>query len=151
MEFTNKTYLAKLNESKIRWHLVNAKDRVLGEVAVEISKRLMGKMYPDFTPQISAWDKVVVINSSKIRVSNDKLESKTYFWHTGFPGGIKQISLGNLLAKKPTEPLRKAVKRMLPQNRLLKKRMANLYIYPNEDHDQKSQFSRVDKKGENNA
>ena len=140
MKFTNRTFMANRNTLTTSWHLIDARNRVLGDVATEIAKKLIGKEKADYTPHVNTGDKVVVINASDISVSNDKMESKIYYWHTGYPGGIKQITLGKLLKKKPTEPIRKAVQRMLPQNKLLKERMANLYIYADANHKHEAQI-----------
>jgi large subunit ribosomal protein L13 len=137
--------MATKNDTQGAWHLVDAKNRVLGDLATEIARKLIGKDKPNYTPHVNTGDKVVVINASDISVSNDKLDSKIYYWHTPFPGGIKQITLGKLLKKSPTEPIRKAVKRMLPQNKLLKERMTNLYIYADENHKHEAQLKSLDK------
>ncbi|MBP8961073.1 50S ribosomal protein L13 [Patescibacteria group bacterium] len=147
MRFTNKTFMANKENVTPNWHLIDAKNRVLGEVATDIAKKLIGKEKPDYTPHINTGDKVVVINAAHISVSNDKMDSKVYYWHTGYPGGIKQIKLGELLKKDPTAPVRKAVKRMLPQNKLLKQRMVNLYIYADEAHNHSAQLSHLEKLG----
>ncbi len=140
--FGNKTYMASPESMQVRWHLVDAKNRRLGEVATEIAKKLIGKEKPDYTPHINSGDKVVVINAAYFSVSNDKMDSKVYYHHTGYPGGIKGVTLKKLLARKPTEPIRLAVKRMLPQNKLLKRRMANLYIYPGAEHKHQAQLGK---------
>lgn len=116
------------------WHVFDAKGNVLGHFAADIAKKLIGKEKPTFTPHVNVGDKVVVLNASEIEVTGNKGLKKKYFWHTGYPGGIRSLTFDQMMAKDPTKVIRLAVKRMLPQNKLLKERMKNLYIYEGSEH-----------------
>ncbi len=129
-----KTYSAKPVEVTRGWHLVDAKDQTLGRLATEIATRLIGKHKPSYTRHIDCGDNVVVINAASIRVTGDKLNSKIYYHHSGYPGGIKDISLSDKLAKNPTDVIRHAVKGMLPANRLTDDRLKRLKIYATAEH-----------------
>jgi len=115
---------------------------VLGRVATEIAKLLMGKDEATYTPGVMSGNKVVVTNSAKIAVTGNKMADKTYFRHTRYPGGIKQATLEEVMAKDPTKPLRMAVKGMLPKNKLQKRYMANLHIYAGEEHPHTAQENK---------
>lgn len=119
---------------KQRWHFVNASDRVLGDMAVEIAKKLIGKEKAVFTPNINTGDKVVITNAEKIIVTGNKKIAKKYIHYTGYPGGLKTESFEMLSARRPTEILRKAVLGMLPKNKLRKERISCLYIYTGNTH-----------------
>ena len=134
MKITNKTYMEKENNVNREWHLFDVGGEVLGRVATEIAKKLIGKEKSTYTPHVNVGDKVVVINASKIQVTNNKESKKRYFWHTGYPGGIRSLTFKQMMAKSPAKVMRKAVKRMIPQNKLLKGRMNNLYIYSGAEH-----------------
>ena len=129
-----KTVLVKPKDLKKKWVLIDAEGHTLGRLASEISKILQGKNKPDYTPYWDNGDNVIVINAAKIKVTGDKYNKKKYYWHSGYPGGIKERTLKEMLEKKPDFPLRKAVKGMLPKNRLARKLLRNLKIYPGENH-----------------
>jgi len=129
-----RTYATKKSDIKTEWHLIDVEDKILGRVSTEIAGLLMGKNKVTFTSTMNVGDKIVVINSDKIAVTGKKLEDKLYHRHTGFPGGIKTLSLKQLLEKDSTRVVRKAVSGMLPKNKLRKHRLANLYIYPGKEH-----------------
>ncbi|MBD3366110.1 50S ribosomal protein L13 [candidate division WWE3 bacterium] len=145
MKITNKTYMEKKNNVRRDWHLFDAEGKVLGDFAAEVAKKLIGKGKPTFTPHINVGDKVVVINAKRIEVSGTKEKNKKYFWHTGYPGGIKFLTFEQLMAKNPARVIEKAVKGMLPRNKLLKERMKNLYVYAEGDHPHAGQLT--DNKG----
>jgi len=134
MKITNRTYMEKENDVNREWHLFDVDGEILGRVATEIAKKLIGKEKPTYTPHVNVGDKVVVINASKIKVTNNKETKKRYFWHTGYPGGIRSLTFEQMMAKNPVKVIQKAVKRMIPQNKLLKERMTNLYIYSGSEH-----------------
>lgn len=137
MEITNKinkTYMATKKSRDQSWHLFDAEDKVLGRLATEIAKKLIGKEKPDVTPHVNVGDRVVVVNAKGVKLTGNKAQKKVYFRHTGYPGGIRSLTFEQMMAKDPTEVVRKAVKRMLPQNKLLKERMKNLFIYSEEEH-----------------
>ena len=110
-----KTFSAKPAEVKHEWFVIDATDKVLGRVASEVARRLRGKHKPIYTPHVDTGDFIIVVNSSKIRVTGNKAEDKKYYRHTGFPGGIRETNFAKLHAKYPTRVLQKAVKGMLPK------------------------------------
>jgi len=134
-----KTYQAKKEELDYKWYLVNAEGRVLGRLAAELAKILRGKNKPSFTPHVDTGDFVVVVNAEKVVLTGKKMKDKIYYHHTGYPGGIKEISAEKLLAKKPTEVLRIAVKGMLPKNSLGRQMLQKLKIYAGPDHPHEAQ------------
>ncbi len=134
-----KTYSPKPTDVKREWHFVDADGQVLGRLAANIAKVLAGKNKAVYTTTMNMGDKVVVTNAKKIVVTGGKEDKKKYYWHTGFPGGIKEQTLRDKMNTKPTDALRLAVKGMLPKNKLLKERMKNLYIYAGEEHPHKGQ------------
>jgi large subunit ribosomal protein L13 len=134
-----KTYQAKKEELKHQWYLVNAEGKVLGRLASELAKILRGKHKPTFTPHLDTGDFVVVVNSEKVGLTGKKLKDKIYYRHTGYPGGIKEVSAEKLLAKKPTELIRRAVKGMLPKNSLGRQMLRKLKVYAGPDHPHKAQ------------
>ena len=122
-----------------QWHLIDATDKPLGRLASQVAHLLRGKHKPTFTPHLDGGDFVVVVNAEKIKLTGKKLQDKYYFHHTGFPGGLKSIQAEKLLAKKPTEPIRLAVKRMLPKNALNRKILLKLKIYEGAHHPHQAQ------------
>ncbi len=112
------TFSAKPAEVIHDWYLVDASGRTLGRLASEIAARLRGKHKPEFTPHVDTGDYIVVVNASKIRVTGNKLKDKIYYHHTGYIGNLKSISLEKLLEKSPEQVITKAVKGMLPKNKL---------------------------------
>jgi large subunit ribosomal protein L13 len=134
-----KTYQAKKEELKYQWYLVNAEGKVLGRLASELSKILRGKHKPTFTPHVDTGDFVVVVNAEKVGLTGKKLKDKIYYRHTGYPGGIKEVSAEKLLAKKPTELIRRAVKGMLPKNSLGRQMLRKLKVYAGPNHPHKAQ------------
>lgn len=129
-----KTYSQKPVEVTRRWILIDAKDLPLGRLSTEISKYLIGKYKPTYTPHIDGGDYVVVINAAEVPVTGDKEESKIYYRHSGFPGGIKDASLKEVRAKFPERIIENAVKGMLPKNKLSPERMKRLKVFPGADH-----------------
>ena len=138
----NKTTVLSAKENKIEWHLVDAKDQVLGKLAKEISKTLIGKNKAEYAFNQNWGDKVVVINAEKVKVTGKKLTGKKYIYYTGYPHGLRTEVLGKLLSRKPTEIIKRAVSGMLPKNKLRKIRMANLYIYAGEKHPHQAQLTK---------
>jgi len=134
-----KTYQAKKEELKYQWYLVNAEGKVLGRLASELAKILRGKHKPTFTPHLDTGDFVVVVNAEKVGLTGKKLKDKIYYRHTGYPGGIKEVSAEKLLAKKPTELIRRAVKGMLPKNSLGRQMLRKLKVYAGPNHPHKAQ------------
>jgi large subunit ribosomal protein L13 len=134
-----KTYQAKKEEVEHRWYWVNAEGKVLGRLATELAKILRGKNKAIFTPYVDTGDFVVVVNASKISLTGKKMKDKIYYHHSGHPGGIKAISAEKLLAKKPTELIRQAVKGMLPKNSLGRQMIGKLKIYAGPNHRHEAQ------------
>lgn len=128
------TNFIKKSEIKNNWVYIDATNAVVGRLASQISKILRGKNKATFTPHMDDGDFVVVTNVSKIKFSGNKFENKRYYRHTGHPGGIKETSPKILMAKKPEEVLKLAVKRMLPDGPLAKKQLTKLKLYKNDNH-----------------
>ena len=129
-----KTYVAKEHEVEKKWYLVDAQDMILGRLATQIAMRLRGKHKPIFTPHADTGDFVVVINADKVSLTGNKWDNKMYYRHTGYLGGLKQISAKKLIEKKPDQVLYMAVKRMLPKNSLGRRQLKKLKIYAGTEH-----------------
>jgi large subunit ribosomal protein L13 len=129
-----KTYSVRESEIDRRWFVVDATDQTLGRLASRIARVLEGKHKPTFAPNLDSGDHVVVLNASRIRVTSDKLESKLYIRHSGHPQGYKEETLGDLLARRPEEVIRRAVKGMLPRTRLGTQQLRKLKVYAGADH-----------------
>ena len=129
-----KTYSAKTGEITREWYLVDADGKTLGRLATQIADRLRGKGKPQYTPHVDTGDFVVVVNAEKIAVTGNKLDAKMYYRHTGYPGGLKTRPLREQLERRPTEVLRKAVKGMLPRNKLARQQITKLKIYAGPEH-----------------
>jgi large subunit ribosomal protein L13 len=129
-----KTYVATATDRQRDWLVVDAEGQTLGRLATRIADALRGKRKPEYTPHVDTGDFVVVVNAEKIRVTGNKLEQKRYWRHSGYPGGIKSRSLAEMLDRRPEEVIRKAVKGMLPRNRLARKQLTKLKVYAGPDH-----------------
>ncbi len=129
-----KTYIPKKNEIRNDWVLVDAKDKYIGRLATQIASILMGKNKPSFTPGVEMGDYVVVINAEAVKATGNKMDDKIYYHHTGYPSGIKAISLRQQLAKHPERVLRNAVWGMLPHNKYGRALIKKMKIYPGPDH-----------------
>lgn len=134
-----KTYTLRESEIDRRWYVVDAADQTLGRLASRIARVLEGKNKPTFTPTMDSGDHVIVLNASKVAVTRDKRESKVYARHSGYPQGYKQETLGHLLERRPEEVIRRAVKGMLPRNRLGAQQLRKLKIYAGADHPHQAQ------------
>lgn len=134
-----KTYTPTKKDLKPDWLFIDAKDKVLGMLASEIASKLIGKHKAIYTTNINVGDKVVVTNAKEVVLTKNKWETKLYRRHTGFPGGVKTETAAELRERRPTEVLKRAIKRMLPQNKLTKERMRNLYIYEGSEHPHEAQ------------
>ena len=124
-----KTYTAKPGEIQREWFLVDAEGQTLGRLATRIADMLRGKGKPAYTPHVDTGDFVIVVNAEKIAVTGSKLDTKIYYRHSGYPGGIKQRTLREQLERRPTEVIRKAVKGMLPKNKLASAQLTKLKVY----------------------
>jgi large subunit ribosomal protein L13 len=129
-----KTYSAKPGEITREWYLVDADGLTLGRLATLIADTLRGKLKPQYTPHVDTGDFVIVVNAEKIHVTGSKLDQKIYYRHSGYPGGLKSRTLREQLDRRPTEVLRKAVKGMLPKNRLARQQLTKLKIYAGPEH-----------------
>src|SRR5215211_2876864 len=129
-----KTYSAKPKEIEQRWYLVDAEGQTLGRLATRIADTLRGKRKPVYTPHIDVGDFVVVVNAEKISVTGKKREEKRYYRHSGYPGGLRSRTLDEMLARRPEEVVRLAVKGMLPRTRLGRAQLRKLKIYAGPDH-----------------
>lgn len=134
-----KTFVPKRGEVEKAWLLIDAKDKVLGRIAAEAAKLLRGKHKPQFTPFLDCGDHVIIINAEKAVVTGNKAENKKYYSHSGYPGGIKEITYREMLVKHPTRAMTKAVEGMLPHNRLGRSLATNLRVYAGSDHPHEAQ------------
>ena len=134
-----KTWNAKASEIEHRWFVVDAEGQNLGRLATRIADTLRGKRKPEFTPHLDTGDFVVVVNAEKISVIGKKMEQKLYYRHSGYPGGLRVRTLAEELDRRPTEVLRKAVKGMLPRNRLARRQITKLKIYAGPEHPHEAQ------------
>ncbi|MDI6758872.1 MAG: 50S ribosomal protein L13 [Candidatus Omnitrophota bacterium] len=135
----NRTYVAKKADVKRQWYLVDAKDKVLGRLASKVVSILRGKHKVIFTPHLDTGDGVIVINASKIKVTGRKLKQKVYRRFSGYPGGLREVSLENMLDKKPVTVIRLAVQRMLPGGPLGRDMIKKLKVYADDKHQHKAQ------------
>jgi large subunit ribosomal protein L13 len=134
-----KTYSAKPREIEQSWYLVDADGRTLGRLATEIAETLRGKGKPAYTPHVDTGDFVIVVNAEKIHVTGKKLEQKIYYRHSGYPGGLRERTLAEQLKRRPEEVIRKAVKGMLPKNKLASAQIRKLKVYAGPDHPHSAQ------------
>ena len=135
----SKTYAPRESEIERHWYVVDAADQTLGRLASRIARVLEGKHKPTYAPNLDSGDHVIVLNAAKVAVTRDKLESKLYRRHSGHPQGYKEETLGHLLERRPEEVIRRAVKGMLPHNRLGAQQLRKLNIYPGSDHPHQAQ------------
>ena len=136
-----KTYSVKASDIERKWHLIDASDEILGRLATRIANLLMGKHKPMFCRNMDIGDFVVVINADKIRVTGNKAKQKRYHRHSGYPGGLKSITLEKMMETHPTRVIEHAVKGMLPKNRLNARMMKRLRIYAGDTHPHQGQIT----------
>ncbi len=141
--FTQKSFVLKPADASKKWHLVDAKDQVVGRVATQIADLLRGKMNPKFTYNTDSGDYVVVINADKVKFTGNKWSDKKYFWHTNFTGGIKSRTAKQQLEKHPELILMEAVKGMLPKNTLGRKQLTKCKVFAGETHEHQAQNPEV--------
>lgn len=134
-----KTISANVKTVQKNWVIVDAEDQVLGRMASKVAKIIRGKNKPDFTPHVDCGDNVIVINAEKVKLSGNKMEEKLYIRHTGFPGGQRELTAAQLLRKKPVALVEKAVKGMLPKNKLGSKLFTNLHVVVGSTHNHEAQ------------
>lgn len=133
------TQVAKKAELEKAWFVVDLDDKVLGRVATKIAMVLRGKHKPIYTPSVDTGDFVVVINADKVRLTGNKMNKKMYYRHSGFPGGLTEMTAEKLMERKPEELIRKAVKGMLPKNKLGRQMFKKLKVYTGSDHPHQAQ------------
>ena len=136
-----KTYSTKISDIKREWHVIDASDEVLGRLATRVANLLMGKHKPLFCRHLDVGDFVVVINADKIRVTGNKIKQKMYYRHSGYPGGLKSISLEQMMQTHPTRVIEHAVKGMLPRNKLNASMMKRLKVYTGDTHPHQGQVT----------
>ena len=134
-----KTYQATPQDRERVWYVVDAENKTLGRLATQIADVLRGKRKPTYTPHIDVGDFVIVVNAEKVAVTGEKREKKLYWRHSGYPGGIRSRTLGDMLEKRPEEVIRKAVKGMLPRNRLARQQLRKLKVYAGPEHPHQAQ------------
>jgi len=138
-----KTYTVKKGDIQREWYVVDAQGRTLGRLASEIARILRGKHKPIYVPHIDCGDYVIVVNAEKVRLTGRKLDQKFYYRHSGYPGGLKSISLRKQLQKHPTRVLKAAVQGMLPKNRLGRAMIKKLKVYAGDSHPHQAQQPKV--------
>lgn len=135
-----KTYSAKASEIEKNWILIDAEDLVVGRLAAIVATRLRGKHKPTYTPHLDCGDHVIVVNAAKVALTGKKYEDKVYYWHTGYPGGIKQRTARELIEGRfPERVVMKAVQRMLPRGPLGRQQLRNLKVYGGSEHPHEAQ------------
>jgi large subunit ribosomal protein L13 len=134
-----KTYTPRESEIDRRWYVVDAADQTLGRLASRVARVLEGKHKPTYAPHLDTGDHVIILNASRIAVTADKRETKLYIRHSGYPGGYKEETLGHLLNRRPEEVIRRAVKGMLPRNRLGVQMLRKLKVYAGPEHPHQAQ------------
>lgn len=137
-----KTYYAKPGEVEREWLVVDATDMVLGRLASEVATILRGKHKPQYTPHVDTGDFVIVVNASKVMLTGNKLANKMKYRHSGFPGGLKEVPISEMLAKRPERVIQGAVKGMLPKNTLGRQMLKKLKVYAGPEHPHQAQKPR---------
>ncbi|MEF3317361.1 50S ribosomal protein L13 [Peptoniphilus grossensis] len=138
-----KSYMAKANEVERKWYVIDAEGKVLGRLTSEIASVLRGKRKPIFTPHVDCGDFVIVINADKVVLTGDKLNQKIHAYHTGYPGGRKEVVYAEMMAKRPEKVIELAVKGMLPKSRLGRQMIKKLKVYAGPEHPHVAQSPEV--------
>jgi large subunit ribosomal protein L13 len=137
-----KTYVAKPSDRQRDWYVVDASGKTLGRLATQIADVLRGKRKPTYTPHIDTGDFVIVINAEKVAVTGNKRAAKLYHRHSGYPGGLRTRTFEQMMARRPEEIIRLAVKGMMPRNRLARRQITKLKVYAGPDHPHRAQLPR---------
>jgi large subunit ribosomal protein L13 len=137
-----KTFVATPESRQRDWYVVDAEGKTLGRLATQIADALRGKRKPEYTPHVDTGDFVVVVNAENVRVTGDKRAAKRYYRHSGYPGGMRSRTLGEMLERRPEQVIRLAVRGMLPRNRLGRKQLTKLKVYAGPDHPHAAQQPR---------
>ena len=140
MSANAKTYTPRESEIERRWYVVDATDETLGRLATRIARTLEGKNKPTYAAHLDTGDHVIVLNAARITVTSDKLTTKIYARHSGYPGGFREETLGHLLARRPEEVIRRAVKGMLPHTTLGTQMLRKLKVYAGAEHPHQAQL-----------
>jgi large subunit ribosomal protein L13 len=138
-----KTFMAKPGEVQQKWYIIDAAGKPLGRLAVEVARILRGKHKPTFTPHIDTGDFVIVINAEQTVLTGNKLNQKVYYRHSGYPGGLKETKYADLMSDKPERAVEKAVKGMLPHNRLGAQQVKKLKVYRGSEHPHQAQQPEI--------
>ena len=138
-----KSYMAKANEVERKWYIIDAEDKVLGRLATEVASILKGKKKPIYTPHVDTGDFVIIINAEKIKLTGNKWDQKLHIYHTGYPGGRREVSYQQLRKKRPEKIIELAVKGMLPKSRLGRKMFKKLKVYSGAQHPHAAQMPEV--------
>jgi large subunit ribosomal protein L13 len=138
-----KTFMAKEEDQKREWYVLDAQGVVLGRLATKAANILRGKLKPEFTPHVDTGDHVIIINAEKVLMTGRKLQQKLYYRHSGYPGGIKSTLAQKMMKEKPEEIIRKAIKGMIPKNKLGKEVFRKLKVYAGSDHPHEAQMPQV--------
>jgi large subunit ribosomal protein L13 len=138
-----KSFVAKPKEIERKWYIIDAEGKTLGRLASQVATVLRGKHKPIYTPHVDTGDFVIVINAEKVKLTGKKMNQKVYRHHTGFPGGLKEITAKHLFEKKPTLPLEHAIKGMMPKNTLGREMYKKLKIYSGPNHEHAAQKPEV--------
>lgn len=133
------SYMARSEDFEKKWYIIDGEGKTVGRLSTKIARLLRGKEKPQFTPHADIGDFVIVVNADKVKFTGKKWEQKKYYWHTGYPGGIKSITAEDLAKKKPEEIVRKAVWGMLPKNKMQDKLISRLKVYTGTEHPHVSQ------------
>ena len=133
------TYMAKAGEVSRKWYVIDAQGKPLGRVATQVAMILRGKHKATYTPNVDCGDYVIVINAKDVVLTGNKLTQKKYYHHSGYPGGLKEVTYSDLMAKKPAFVMERAVKGMLPHNRLGRQMFRKLFVYADEVHPHQAQ------------
>ncbi|HEY8394277.1 MAG TPA: 50S ribosomal protein L13 [Thermaerobacter sp.] len=128
------TFMARPQDVQREWYVIDATGVPLGRLASQVAKILRGKHKPIYTPHVDTGDHVIVINAEKVRLTGTKLKKKVYYWHTGYPGGLRSITAEHLLQTRPERMIELAVRRMLPRNRLGRRQFRKLHVYRGPEH-----------------
>ena len=137
------TYMANPQKVERKWYVIDAEDMVMGRLASQVASILRGKNKPVFTPHVDCGDYVIIVNASKIKLTGKKLDQKFYRYHTGYPGGLKEIAYRKLMANKSEFAFKEAVRRMLPKGPLGYSMLKKLHVYAGPEHEQQAQKPEV--------
>ena len=134
-----KSYMAKPEEIERKWYVIDAEGKVLGRLATEVASILRGKHKPIYTPHVDTGDFVIVINADKVKLTGKKLEQKKYYYHSGYPGGLKSVSYNRMMEENPEKAIELAVKGMMPKNKLGRQMFKKLKVYSGPEHKHEAQ------------